>query len=324
MSHFSKPHFISFVIIGLNEEKMIGRCIESILGLDYPQDKIEIIYVDSGSTDRTLKIASKYPIKIVQLKTDRPTPGIACNEGLKASKSELVQFIGGDSMIDSQWLKNALPYLADDDVAVIAGRRRELFPEGSIYNRLMDFTWRSLPSGYVDVSEGRLFKRTIFEEVGLFDPDLRAGEQTEIGCRIRRKGYKILNITNTMGYHDADISSWSQYLKRAIRNGYGTAQIFKKYGLGKDKPKRFYSSVIKADLQVILFMVMVLSFSLRIYLIGYTLSLFVGIFVLRKIIKTYLLSKNLRMSFLFTFMSFLSRCAGFIGYVKSFVLDRRK
>jgi glycosyltransferase involved in cell wall biosynthesis len=322
MNHSSKLYSISFVIIGLNEKKMIGRCIESIYGLNYPRDKIEIIYVDSGSTDRTLEIASKYSLKIVHLKADRPTPGLACNKGLKRAKGELVQFIGGDSIVDTQWLNNALPYLADVEIAGIIGRRKELFPEVSIYNKLIDITWQSFPLGDLDIPDGRLFKRTILEEVEPHDPDLKAGEHTELGYRIGKRGYKILSIRNMMVYHDADISSIFEYLKRAMRNGYGTAQIFKKYWYCKDRPKRFYSSVIKADIQIILFIAMVLSFSLRSFLIGYTLSLFVGIFILRKVIKTFLLSKNLQMSLLFPFMSFLSRCAGFIGYISCFIFER--
>ena len=324
MSHSSKLYFISFVIIGLNEEKMIGRCIESIFRLDYPQDKIEIIYVDSGSTDRTLEISSKYPLKIVQLKTDRPSVSLGRNEGFKISKGKLIHFIDGDSLIDPQWLKNSLPYMVNGEIACVTGRRKELFPEESIYNKLIDLSWQNAPSGYVDIpGTGGLFKKAILEEVGPFDTNLKAGGEIELGYRIRRKGYKILNIGNTMIYHDADISSLFEYLKRAMRNGYGTAQIFKKYWHNKHKPKRFYSSVIKVDIQVILFIAMVLSFSVRSFLISYILSLFVVIFGLRKIFRTYALTKNLPMSLFFPFMSFLSRCTGFIGYIKCFLKEQK-
>lgn len=320
MNRSSKLYSVSFIIIGLNEEKMIGRCIESVFELDYPQDKIEIIYVDSGSTDRTLEIASKYSIKIVQLKTDKPSPGSGCNEGFKISKSELVHFIGGDSMIDSQWLKNSLPYIADDKIACITGRRRELFPEKSVYNKLIEYSWQNAPSGYVDTpGGGGLFKREILEEVGLFNPNLKAAMENEMGYLIRRKGYKILNIMNTMIYHDVDMLRLFDYLKRSVRNGYGTAQVFKKYWLSKDKPRSFFSTVIKADIQVILFIALILSFSLRSFLVSYILSLVVGIFILRKVIKTYRSFKNLPMSLFFPFMRFLSRCAGFIGYIRCFI-----
>jgi len=312
----SIPYSISFVIIGLNEEKMIARCVESILGIDYPIDKMELIYVDSGSRDHTLEIVSKYPITIVQLKTDTPSAGLGRNEGLKICKGDLVQFIDGDCMIDSQWLKNSLPYMAGNEIACVTGRRKELFCEKSIYNKLIDLTWQNAPSGYVHTpGGGGLFKKSILQEVGPYDPNMTA-EEAELDYRIIRKGYKILNIVDIMIHHDVDISSLFQYLKRAIRNGYGTAQIFKKYRHSKDKPRSFYSTVIKADAQVILFIAMVLSFSLGRFPISCILASCVGIFVLRKVIKTYLSSRSLWMSFFFPVMSFLSRCAGFIGYIK--------
>ena len=53
---------ISFVIPTFNSERVLGKCLESIRAQDYPSDKIEIIIVDAGSTDRTLEITKEYEI----------------------------------------------------------------------------------------------------------------------------------------------------------------------------------------------------------------------------------------------------------------------
>ena len=302
---------------------MIRRCIESVLELDYPHDQIEIIYVDSGSTDRTLEIASKYPVRIVQLKSDEPNAALACNEGIKISKGMLVHILPADSAIDPKWLRNSLPYMDIKEVACVTGRRKELFPEASIYNKLVNMSWQNAPSGYVDVpGAGGLFKKAVLEEIGFYNGNLKAAEEVDIGYRIIRRGYKIINISSTMIYHDADILTLFEYLKRAMRNGYGTAQVFKKYWHSKDKPKRFYSSVIKADIQVALFIILLVVLMLHRFFISYILSFFVAFFILRKFIQGYLISRSIWTSFLFVFMSFLSRCAGFVGYVRCFTLRK--
>ncbi|MCB1178486.1 MAG: glycosyltransferase, partial [Leptospiraceae bacterium] len=80
---------VSIIIIGLNVEKYIENCISSILNLDYPKDKIEIIYSDSGSKDNTLNIVKKFlEVKIVKLETKEPTPGKGRNAGAKEATGE--------------------------------------------------------------------------------------------------------------------------------------------------------------------------------------------------------------------------------------------
>ncbi|NLN70406.1 MAG: glycosyltransferase family 2 protein [Chloroflexi bacterium] len=114
---------ISIVIRAFNEEKHIGRLLFGITQQTYPNP--EIILVDSGSTDATLKIASQYPVKIVHIKPENFTIGRSLNMGVAASSGDYVVLISAHCYpVYPDWLELLTKPFHQDTVALCYGKQR--------------------------------------------------------------------------------------------------------------------------------------------------------------------------------------------------------
>jgi glycosyltransferase involved in cell wall biosynthesis len=121
---------IAAVVIGRNEGPRLLACLDA-LGAFSP-----VIYVDSGSTDGSVAAAQARGAQVVSLDMALPfTAARARNAGLAAVPQDagLVQFLDGDCVVQAGWLPQAQGFLeAEPEVAVVCGRRREMYPEASI------------------------------------------------------------------------------------------------------------------------------------------------------------------------------------------------
>jgi glycosyltransferase involved in cell wall biosynthesis len=219
---------LGIVVIGRNEgERLIG-CLASARA--HAQD---IVYVDSGSTDGSVTVAERLGVSVVRLDLAQPfTAARARNAGAAALKAlqpnvRFVQFVDGDCTLVDGWLDAAIAFMEQHkDVAVVCGRRRERRPETSVYNRLCDLEWDT-PIGEAEACGGDAVVRLeAFEMAGGFRPQLIAGEEPELCVRLREKGWRIWRLDADMTRHDAAMIRFSQWWLRAVRSGYGYAQVF--------------------------------------------------------------------------------------------------
>jgi glycosyltransferase involved in cell wall biosynthesis len=215
----------AIVVIGRNEGSRLKRCFEAI-----PVGQ-NVVYVDSGSTDGSQDLATRYGAQLVLLD---PAIGFtaarARNAGLAKLKdhskaTEFIQMIDGDCELNSTWLNSAVKTLAvEPDLAVVFGRTRERFPDRSIYNRQCDDEW-NVVVGYADSCGGNaMFRASALTEVGGYTDDLIAGEEPDLCLRLQQRGWKIRCIDAEMVLHDADIGYFSQWWKRARRSGHAYAE----------------------------------------------------------------------------------------------------
>ena len=135
------------VVIGRNEGERLRRCLQSI------DRAVAIVYVDSGSSDGSPALAQSLGAHVVALDMTRPfTAARARNAGLRrlrelAPTTQLVQFVDGDCELVPGWLDAAQAFMQQHaDVAAVAGRLRERYPNRSIYNLLCDMEW-NVPAG---------------------------------------------------------------------------------------------------------------------------------------------------------------------------------
>jgi len=220
------------VAIGRNEGERLRRCLKSLSGRTRT-----IVYVDSGSTDGSLELARSAGARVVELDMSSPfTAARARNAGFErlmeaAPDTDFVQFIDGDCELDPAWLATAVRALRDqDDVAVVCGRRRELFPGASVYNRLCDVEWDT-PVGEARACGGdALVRAQAFRLVGGYDPAMISGEEPDLCLRLARRGFRVLRLDAEMTLHDAAMTHWTQWWQRAVRTGHAAAELLVKYG----------------------------------------------------------------------------------------------
>jgi GT2 family glycosyltransferase len=214
------------VVIGRNEGQRLRICLESVLG------QVEhVVYVDSGSTDGSVDMARSFGVEVVELDMSRPfTAARARNEGFRclrkyASELNYVHFVDGDCEVVSGWLDKAVSFLiGHKDVAVVCGRRRERFPERSVYNMLCDIEWDT-PVGEAKSCGGdALMRIDALVVVGGYRDDLIAGEEPELCVRLRKEGWKVWRLDDEMTLHDAAIARIGQWWKRNTRSGYAYAE----------------------------------------------------------------------------------------------------
>src|SRR5262249_1184135 len=151
---------LGIVTIGRNEGERLRRCLRSILGRGLP-----VVYVDSNSTDGSPELARSLGAAVVELDPSRPVcVPRARNEGFErlcrvGPEGRFVQFRAGACEPVDGWLGRAGRVLEGrPDVALVTGRRRERFPERSIYNHLADLEW-DMPLGEIAGSHGDILVR---------------------------------------------------------------------------------------------------------------------------------------------------------------------
>lgn len=220
---------LSVVVIGRNEGERLTRCLESVARMNPPDGGIEIIYVDSNSTDDSVDRARDLGATVIVVEPKRPTAAIGRNAGWRAARGEFVLFLDGDTILDPDFVNTALAEFADDRIAVVWGTRREIHPEHSVYNRVLDLDWIS-PAGVSDYCGGdAVIRRSVLETVKGYDERLIAGEEPDMCRRMRELGHVILHIDAPMTGHDLAMTRFGQYWKRARRTGYAYAEVSLRY-----------------------------------------------------------------------------------------------
>lgn len=224
-----KP-LISVVVIGRNEGRRLERCLRSVQAADTDGKSLELIYVDSDSSDGSPELAQACGARVLHVKPTRPSAALGRNAGWRAATGQYVLFLDGDTILERQFIRRALQEIGTSpEIGVVWGHRREVAPGASLYNRVLDLDW-IYPPGDADFCGGdALFQREILERAGGFDDTLIAGEEPELCARLRAMGYRIRHIDVPMTGHDLAITQWRQYWRRAERAGHAYSEISERF-----------------------------------------------------------------------------------------------
>ena len=226
------PPLISVVVIGRNEGPRLLKCIDSIQSSDYPN--LEIICVDSASTDGSPECAEALGATLVRLQPELLSAALARNAGWRQAQGDFILFLDGDTVLEPHFITRAIAELENPDVAVVWGHRREIAPEQSLYVRVLDLDWIYPPGDSLFCGGDALMRRSVLEKVGGFDDTLIAGEEPELCRRIRAQGYVIRHIDAPMTKHDLAVNNFSAYWKRAFRAGHAYAELAERFRNSED------------------------------------------------------------------------------------------
>ena len=217
---------VGIVMIGRNEGERLRRCIAST------ETAAARVYVDSGSTDDSVAWARAHGVTVVELAVPpKFTAARARNAGLERLLQDhpglrYVQMVDGDCELAPGWLDAALLALeADPQLALVFGRRRERFPERSIYNAFCDDEW-NVPVGEAMAGGGDVMVRVdALTAVGGYDPMMIAGEDPDMSIRLRKAGWRLFRIDHAMTIHDAAILKFGQWWRRTERAGHAFGEL---------------------------------------------------------------------------------------------------
>jgi glycosyltransferase involved in cell wall biosynthesis len=224
LSDHPSPRFAA-IAIGRNEGERLKHCLLSL------SRAALVIYVDSGSTDGSIEWAKELGLGVVELDTSASfTAARARNAGFSRLRKtapgiEYVQFLDGDCELNQEWPSHAIAFLrANEDACAAFGRRRERFPDRSIYNHLCDLEW-NVPIGEARACGGDVMIRALaLDAVGGYREDMIAGEEPELCVRWRAAGWHIWRLDFEMTLHDAAMTRFGQWWLRNVRSGYAFAQ----------------------------------------------------------------------------------------------------
>lgn len=232
-SPFSEPVLIAVVVIGRNEGERLRACMGSVLTMNYPRELLDIVYVDSASTDGSVALAESLGVRTIVL--DGPTTAArARNAGWTRTSAPFVLFLDGDTLLDPEFLQRAIAEFQDPTIAGVWGERREMHTADSIYNALFDLDWNAQPGFSPYFGGDALVRRDALEEVGGYNENLIAGEEPEMCRRMREAGYYILHIPDSMTRHDLAMRSFRQYWRRSLRTGHAYAEVSAMYAHTED------------------------------------------------------------------------------------------
>jgi len=224
---------ISFIIIALNEEFAIKKCLNSIAKMRLLN--CEIICVDSDSTDNTLAIMKDYKAKVECFKIfvlkGYANPAIARNIGLAHASKKYIFFVDGDIELSDEFIKKAIVKLSDG-WDVVTGRLEEYqYSRGHkrLLNKITDRMAIKRESAVCFTGGAFIAKREATKETGKFDERLGNSEDLEFTLRLARL-YKIIAIKESMGIHHTIPYSNLIRIKEGLTKFYGVyyGMVFRK------------------------------------------------------------------------------------------------
>lgn len=226
---------VDAVVIGRNEGARLVACLHSLQG-----QVRRLIYVDSGSTDGSVAAARSLGAEVVVLDSAQPfTAARARNRGLgllAETPPDFVQFVDGDCTVDARWIPLALAaFVTHPDAVVVCGRRREVAPQASVYNRLADAEWATPIGRALACGGDAVMRYGALRAVGGYRDSLIAGEEPELCLRLRKAGGQIWRIDAEMTRHDAAMTRFGQWWARSKRAGHAFAEGAALYGKAPER-----------------------------------------------------------------------------------------
>jgi len=209
--------FTSIIIPCRNEEKYIGKCLDSVLATDFPKEKMEIFVVDGMSQDKTRKIVRDYTEKYSFVRLlDNPKKFIpfALNIGIKQAKGEIIIRLDAHASYEKDYISKCLKYLKEYNADNVGGTMKTLPAKDSItakaIARVLSHPFGAASSFRVGLKKPRLvdtvfggcYKREVFKKIGLFNENLLGGsEDMEFNLRLKKAGGKIVLVPDIVSYY---------------------------------------------------------------------------------------------------------------------------
>jgi cellulose synthase/poly-beta-1,6-N-acetylglucosamine synthase-like glycosyltransferase len=254
--------FVSVVITVLNAERYLPSCLGSLLAIDYPKDRYEVVIVDARSKDRTQDIVRDYAARSggkpeVKLFEKPGSIGAGRNEGVRHARGEYVAITDGDLAVSPQWLRELLAAfalgerigatggpnntatqdLASKSVACIPVHGPTLDEVPLLGRNRYHRAFVSDTDWYTNVTRNSMYRRDALLQVGAFAEELISTEDPELNHRLHQAGWRTAYTPGAVVHHHHR-SSLGAFYRQQKHYAYGHADTTIKRPYMR-KPKQF-------------------------------------------------------------------------------------
>ena len=228
MDDISFGRKISVVVRTLNEETYLTQLLKAVQSQDVVDLDIDIVVIDSGSTDCTLKIAENSNCRITSIEKSRFTFGRSLNEGCEFASGDVFVFVSGHCVpADSNWLANLVNPIFDRAADYTYGRQLGRYPtkfsENEIFKKYYPDTSVVPQDGFFVNNANAAISKEVWAKLK-FDEELTGLEDMDLAKRLQASGGKVGYCANASVFHIHD-ETWKQTQRRYERESYALQSI---------------------------------------------------------------------------------------------------
>lgn len=209
---------ITLITVNFNGQRYLKSFFTSVFSLDFPQDELEVILVDNGSTDDSVFFVKSFFPRVKIIPNPINNYCIANNLGIKTAKGEYIALLNNDITLDRNWIKEILaPLTSDKRIGIAAGK--VLLQDGRINStghiELPNSYWadrgfKERDAGQYDSPEelqslshtACLYRKSCLDDIGFLDEDFNMYlENVDMCLRARSKGWKLYYSPKAISHH---------------------------------------------------------------------------------------------------------------------------
>lgn len=223
---------VSVIVPVYNAQNSIKECVDSILSLDYPNEKLEFIFVNNSSTDNTQGLLEEYNGRIRILYERKKGPAAARNKGILNSTGEIIAFTDSDCTVDKNWLKNIVNPLRDERIGIVGGKILSKRPCNKIeeFGELIHDHYRAInvykPPYAITMNWAS--RRSVLMDVGLFDESFTRCEDVDLSHKIMQADYRLLYEPDAIIYHSNEKTISGLFIE-GLKHGFWSIKAHKKW-----------------------------------------------------------------------------------------------
>ncbi len=237
------PPFVSIIIPTLNAALTVEASIEAVLNQTYPKERMEIIVIDGGSIDDTVKILSEFPLLILLQTQDYPGDSGARNIGALYAQGEIIVTTDADDTVDPNWLINLIRQYTEPYIGSVVGSSRTVYDKSNWQERLISlflicvrgsdrvediYNKKGMLKTNIGVGPNQSFRKSVFKEIGGYDMGLTSGMDLDIVWRVEKAGYKCVFAPNSIVYKKSR-KNFRDFIRQTYDRSKGGTSIYLKH-----------------------------------------------------------------------------------------------
>lgn len=210
---------VTVIIPVLNAAASLRKVLQALSGQSYPQELVEIIVVDNGSTDQTIQVAKQFGANV--LFEPKKSPYMARNRGVEASRGEIIALLDAGTIPADNWLEEGVRCIDEDGADMAGGDIRfnvhSGYSAGEVFDAITFVNNRHLIENDGGSAGGNLFfRREVWDTVGPF-PEFRSSMDIWWTRKATRYGYKLVFADKAVTFYKA--RRWPGVMRKSFRIG---------------------------------------------------------------------------------------------------------